>query len=470
MYSNESNLTEDYTIWTDQAELFVEFPTLVVGEISRFAAHFTVLDGHQPVREGSVTVSLIQGNKGIRQTVDAPSSQGIFSPTLQPKQAGLHQLVFDIQTSTWIDRIEIKKVMVHKTIDDAILAPAGDENDGAITFLKEQAWKIEFQTMQTREKEIFDIIHTSGKWTMTPSGYQTLIANATGKVAFQNQSLLPGSMVKKGKTLMIIKSSGLSTNNLKAEIEKSKANLNQAQSAYERKEALFKSDIISKAAFEQVQQKYEISKTEYETLSFGYASGGMQIRAPFDGYLQSIQVGNGEFVEQGTELLTIARSASRVLAIDIGSNYAQKLSHIQNIWFQVNDRWLGLNEVNGKVLSVSKSVSEANPMLTISAQVTQSMVAPIGSLTKVDVALGDPSSTVVVPEIALMEDYGKYSVVVQLSGESFELRNVTIGKRNGDEVEVQKGLKAGEIVVTRGAFQVKMAAASGAVPAHGHAH
>ena len=74
----------DYTIWTDDTELFVEFPILIVGQPSKFAAHFTVLDKHQPVREGSVTVSLVKGEKGIRSTAEAPSSPGIFSPLLQP--------------------------------------------------------------------------------------------------------------------------------------------------------------------------------------------------------------------------------------------------------------------------------------------------------------------------------------------------------------------------------------------------
>src|SRR5680860_1203448 len=85
-----------YTIWTDKTELFVEFPALIVGSQSRFAAHLTVLKGHQPVREGTVTVSLIKDGKGIRSTADAPSSPGIFSPSIQPKEAGTYQLVFDI--------------------------------------------------------------------------------------------------------------------------------------------------------------------------------------------------------------------------------------------------------------------------------------------------------------------------------------------------------------------------------------
>ena len=42
----ESIPTKSITLWTDKTELFVEFPALVVGKNSRFAAHFTVLDKH----------------------------------------------------------------------------------------------------------------------------------------------------------------------------------------------------------------------------------------------------------------------------------------------------------------------------------------------------------------------------------------------------------------------------------------
>ena len=47
-HASKEKPSVDYTVWTDQTELFVEFPALVVGETSRFAAHFTVLKGHQP--------------------------------------------------------------------------------------------------------------------------------------------------------------------------------------------------------------------------------------------------------------------------------------------------------------------------------------------------------------------------------------------------------------------------------------
>ena len=82
-----------YTVWTDSLELFVEFAPLVVGQVSSVAAHFTTLADYQPVREGSMTVSLIQGEKGVRQEEEAPSSPGIFNPALKPTQAGPARLI-----------------------------------------------------------------------------------------------------------------------------------------------------------------------------------------------------------------------------------------------------------------------------------------------------------------------------------------------------------------------------------------
>jgi len=78
--------------------------------------------------------------------------------------------------------------------------------------------------------------------------------------------------------------------------------------------------------------------------------------------------------------------------------------------------------------------------------------------------------SVVIPENCLLENYGSYSIIVQLSGETFERRTVNIGKQNGKLVEITKGLREDEMVVSVGAFQVKMASMSGQAPAHGHAH
>lgn len=462
----------NYTRWTDKTELFVEFPALVVGKTSRFAAHFTVLDSHQAVRKGKVTVSLIKNNKGIRHTVDTPSSPGIFTPSLQPKEAGIYQLVFELNTAEYSDKIVLHDIQVLNTAEKAIeTLREEDESGNAISFLKEQAWKMEFQTVPVMEKKVFQSIPSSGIWKVAPSDYQTLVAPANGRLSFGSAVFTEGSPVKEGQVLMSVSGSGLTHNNLGAEIQKAKADYEQAKAEYERKKELYKSEIVPKAEFEQVEQRFLLAKTNYQTLSSGYSAGGKQIIAPMDGYIKSIQAVNGGFAEQGEPLMTLASHKSSLLEVQLSPKYSAALQNIQNIWYQPKSGvWSNLNENGGEIISVSKAVEADKPLISVFAQVNEAVEMPEGSFTEVQLAVGKPKESLVVPNSALLEDYGNYSVIVQLSGESFERRNVIIGKQNGNDVVILKGLKKGEVVVTKGAYQVKMASMSGQAPAHGHAH
>ena len=75
----------------------------------------------------------------------------------------------------------------------------------------------------------------------------------------------------------------------------------------------------------------------------------------------------------------------------------------------------------------------------------------------------------VVPASAIVDDAGRPIVFVQVEGESFERRPVTVGAREGELVQVS-GVKPGEHVVTKGAHLVRLASLSTSVPAHGHVH
>ncbi len=75
-----------------------------------------------------------------------------------------------------------------------------------------------------------------------------------------------------------------------------------------------------------------------------------------------------------------------------------------------------------------------------------------------------------VPDSALVEEGGRFIVFVQLGGETFDKRDVTLGLRDGNWVQVLAGLKEGERIVTKGAYAIRLASVSGVIPAHGHAH
>ena len=460
-----------HTIWTDKTELFVEFPALIVGNGSGFAAHFTVLDKHQPIQEGSVTVSLIKDGQGIRNTVDAPSSPGIFSPAIQPKEAGNYQLVFELKTPDYSDKITIDNVTVYANTDKAINALGVAEDDGSISFLKEQACKIDFQTAPVISGEIYDVINTSGVWMPSTSSVKSLVAKANGVVDFKVNNLTEGTAVKKGQLLMSLNSQGLTSNNLSTDIASAKAKYQQAKSEYDRKKELYESKIVPKSEFEKVESNFEIAKANYQSLVSGVSGGSKQIRAPFDGFIKSITVSNGNYVNQGAALVAIGTHQSKVLKTQLAPNYGLTMENVQSIWYQTKDgQWADVTDAEGKILSIGKDVEREQPLISVFAQVNDDVDMPEGSLTQVQIAMGNATQNTMIPVNALLEDYGSYSVMVQLSGESFERRAVKLGKRNGENVEILQGLQAGEVVVTTGAYQVKMASMSGSTPAHGHEH
>ena len=54
----------------------------------------------------------------------------------------------------------IENVQVFATIEEAIETIGLPVDDGAISFLKEQAWKVDFQTARATEREVYDVIST----------------------------------------------------------------------------------------------------------------------------------------------------------------------------------------------------------------------------------------------------------------------------------------------------------------------
>jgi len=61
-------------------------------------------------------------------------------------------------------------------------------------------------------------------------------------------------------------------------------------------------------------------------------------------------------------------------------------------------------------------------------------------------------------------------VFVQKGGETFVRRPVKLGIRNSAMVQALEGVDAGDRVVTKGAYLIRLSTMSSAVPAHGHIH
>ena len=470
-HAADSRPVEEITVRLDSIEVFVKYSSLIQGSLSTFETYVTLLDIYQPVGELSATINLIKDGKGIRHTVDSSNSNSVYLPALRPNQVGMHRLTLDLIGHSEVKRrIELGQVEVFATEQEAIIS-AGHADDSDITFSKKQAWDIDFQTAVVKDTSIYKVINTSGLWSVAPGDSKTLVANANGIISYNENLLTEGALVKKGQALMTITSRGLTNDNLEVEIEKAKADHGQITAEYERQKILFESNLIPKAEFERSESKYLVSKASIESLQQGYVAGGKQIQVPFDGFVTSINVHNGDYVRQGVELFTVVSLNPHILEVRVSPFSGVTTESVVNVWFrEPNGQWYSMNDTGGSILSVGQEVSEEEPLLPLYAKVNTSDRFPHGSFTEVQIGIGPETKGLVVPESALLEEYGAYSVIVQNSGERFEKRPVILGIRNGQLAEVVSGLDINEVVVARGAYQVKMASMSASVPGHGHEH
>jgi|GEM_PF-6010519 len=469
--------TESVTVWTDTLEAFVEYDPLKPKEPSRMLIYLTWLTGHRPVTEGTLTVHLEGSGVHDRVVVDEPARRGIFIPTLKPSAVQNAKLWLELTSEGQTERIDLATVSISKS-------PHGHEhghsNEGShdhgdqahesnqetISFLKEQAWDIPFQTNSVTKTPIYKTIEALGQWTTRPEDWYTVIAPATGTVSFGDTVPHIGAELDATDHVITIQSDQLSEDSLSLKWQETQVQWRTVQSEYERNKPLQEQGVLSQAQWENIEHRYFSTKTQYDRLASQTYNGRSVIKNAVDGRVSELYVSAGDYVEQGTPLYKMVTQPPSLLLLSIPHRHHDALKHIQQIETQIDGQWTVLE---GATTNVGLSLVEHH---TIPVQVFTTPQDHVFAEEKTPVRLvfGDPTPQLVVPASSLLEEYGQYYVIQQLDGESFSIQPITIGDRNGDLVAVKSGLNEADWVVSTGNYIVKMVSESGEVPTHGHAH
>lgn len=462
-----------YTLYTDKTELFVEFKPLVVGTESRFAAHFTELgDSFKPFTEGNITLTLEVNGKTTVVTATEPQVAGIFRLRLTPEIAGTGKLTFGIKTKNFTDQIIIDSVKVYADENTALPEQPEEAGGSDISYLKEQAWKVEFANTAVKKQPFSDIIKTSGQILSAPGDEMIVVAKAGGIVRFSGSKSTIGSEVNAGTNLFTIVSGDLAEGNIDAAYKEAKANYEKAKTDYERAGELVKDKIVSEKDFQDAKLKYENAQTAFNTLAKNYSANGLSIASPMNGFVKNIFVAEGQFVAAGTPLAAISKNKKLILQANVSQKYFNRLSSITSANFKTTDseKFVSTTDLNGKVLSYGKSASANSPFIPITFEIDNIGNVIPGSVAEVYLKSFPIPDAMVIPVSSLIEEQGSFFVYVQTGGESFQKREVKLGASDGINVQILSGIEEGERVVTKGAYQIKLASASGAMPAHGHEH
>ena len=462
-----------YTRYTYKTELFVEFKPLVTGTTSTFAAHFTKLgENFTALTEGTVTVSLIMGDKGVRHTEEAPASPGIYRLALKPSSAGKGQLVFDIKTKDYTDKIVIDNITVFANTEAAMAEVQPEPSSNTLSYLKEQAWKVGFANTPVYTHPFHEIIKASGEILSAPGDEVIITANTNGAVSFADNALTVGSLVSNGQALFVLSGSSNVVDNTESRYKEAKVNYEKAKLDYERAAVLVKDKIVSEKDFFTAKAAYENAAIIYTTLSKNYSVRGQRINAPIKGYLKNLLVSEGQYVTAGQPLATVSQNQKLRLKAEVSQRYYSKLASVKSANFKTvyDGKVYDTQSLSGKLISYGKSVNYEDHFIPVVFEIdNRGQIIP-GSLVEIFMRSNTIANALVIPITALIEEQGTFYVYVQTAGESFEKREVKLGGNDGQHVQVLSGVSNGERVVTKGAYQVKLATMSGAVPAHGHEH
>jgi RND family efflux transporter MFP subunit len=482
----ESPRSESFTRWTATYEFFVEHPPFVVGQTSTLAAHATKLDGHDPVANGKLTAILApKSGAAVEAIANAPTRAGIFGPELTPTVAGPCTLTLRVEEGGARDEVTTECV-VHAV--GAKLPPADDEPPGRIAFLKETAWATDFAIAVADERELIPTLRTTGEIRAMAGREARLTATAHGRVIVEAPIPVLGMQVTQGQVLARIVPQVENAGDrvtLSAEAREAEVQLAAAQSQLGRAERLWAERTIPEKQLDEAKTAVALARTrldaargrlgQFDAGRSGRTGGRatFQVRSPLAGTLVAIEVSSGQSVEDGELLFTVVDLSRIWLHADVFEPDIAKVEGAARASFRVDgyDKPIAIAPPDGRMVTIGQLVDEKTRTVPIIFELTNpEQRLRIGSFATVWIETGVAARVLAIPETAIVDDAGRKVAYVQVEGESFERRLVNLGIRSGGWVQVLGGISKGEHVVTRGAYEIKLAASGGAVPEHGHAH
>jgi cobalt-zinc-cadmium efflux system membrane fusion protein len=503
------------TLWTEQFELFMEYPQLQVGVPARFAAHLTDLKTFQPVTQGPVVFEFI-GERGVVKTVteEEPTQPGIFVPEVIFEAPGEFTLRVHVQDPSSEGQIEVQSVIVYPLDTDVPPIAESEFQGDPVTYLKEQQWKLPFRAESAAEHLLAGSLSATGRILPKPNWDALIVPPVPGQfLPSENGLAVLGQSVRKGQLLGWIEhplpaaeqtamgsaqvQTGVSLAEFDERIAQAEARSAQAQSTLElarqedaRVRRLHAIEVVPERRLELATNELVIRESALEAAKKSLDSlravkdrvneqgeaveqpdHRIALRSPVSGTVVEFNATSGAHVETNQTLFRIIDLSRVWIRAEI---YETDLPHV-SATSGANVEALGLvpfeiTEQNGRLLTIGEVVDPLTRTIPVVWEVSNAeRLLKVGMLVQVHIRTGEEVKTLAIPESAVFQEENKSVVYVHVAGETFERRIVQIGIRDRGLAQILSGLSPGERVVMEGGYEVALASRSTGLPeAHVH--
>lgn len=280
-----------------------------------------------------------------------------------------------------------------------------------------------------------------------------LAAEEPGRVA--KIGVESGAKVEKGQMLL-----ELDTSVEEANLKGALARLEQARQNLVRVNTLKTQSATSAATVEEAQSR--VRQADAEVGSLQASINRKKIAAPFAGRVGIRMVNVGQYVSQGTLLLPLFSIDPVYVNFSVPQQVSSKVTPGSKVLVKVDSAPSKIFE--GIVSAINPNVDQATRNLSIQAKVSNpdEQLRP-GMFANVSMDFGDKLTYVVIPASSISyAPYGDSVYIVNATKlddgtEKQVAKNqvVQLGERRGDFVAVLSGIKAGDNVISTGAFKLR---------------
>lgn len=187
------------------------------------------------------------------------------------------------------------------------------------------------------------------------------------------------------------------------------------------------------------------------------------IRAPFPGRLGIRNIDLGQYLTAGTAIVTLQQLNPLYLDFTLPQQSLSQVRVKQKIEIR-NDTYPN-RTFDGQITAINPRVDPATRTLQIRASVPNDDSALLpGMYATASIRVGEPGQYVTVPQTAITYNpYGNTVYLVEKKGKDDKGEDkltalqsfVTVGETRGDQVQILKGVKAGDIIVTSGQLKLQ---------------
>jgi RND family efflux transporter MFP subunit len=281
-----------------------------------------------------------------------------------------------------------------------------------------------------------------------PGSFAALSAPSAARIA--KVLVAPGQRVGMGTTLVEFEQQSFT-----AAASAAVAALNAAEKTYDRAQRLAAEGIVPRKDVEQAAA--ELGKARSDAVLAQRAQQLSVLRSPLNGVITNLKAVLGASTDAGQVLVEIADPSAFDVVLSLAASDASGVLPGSRVALTAGEKSGGEILGDGRVASVGATVDTLSRAVSVRVTVARPRRPLRLSENVYGVIALSTHSAIVVPTEALVpgEEVGTYKVYV-VSGKGIATgRDVKIGGRDEARVEIVDGLKAGEKVVSQGAYAVQ---------------